>query len=113
VRKDDLIASTSPWQLHTPPLSFIILDFKKPHTCLDTSQQKAPFVSALEKLIFRKVWKEKTPTTYTTISLVLEASSSSSQPVVTHYLGITTKTLTYPAFSPITPTIMVVAQVPQ
>lgn len=68
--------------LATPqiPLSFIISDFRKPHTRSDTSQQKTPFVSDPEKLFFRRVWKEKNPTTYATISSFFEVSSSSSQP---------------------------------
>lgn len=101
--------------LATPqtPLSFIILAFKKPHTRSDTSQHKAPFVSDQEKLIFRKVWKEKSPTPCANTPSVFEASSSSSQPIVTHYSGFTPKTLTYPAFNLATPTTMFSAQVPQ
>lgn len=94
------------------PLSFIILAFRKLHTHSDTSQQKTPSVSNPKKLIFRRVWKEKTYTTYATISSFFEASSSSSQPTVIHCSEFTAKILTYPTLSLATPTIVVLAQVP-
>jgi len=64
--------------LATPktPLSFTILASGKPHTRSDTSLWKTPSVSDPEKLIFRRLSKEKTPTTYATITSFFEASSS-------------------------------------
>lgn len=61
-------------------------------------------------MIFKKVWKEKTPPDCATISSTFEVPSCSSQPVVAQYSGLTPKALTYPP-SPTTP--MVLTPVPQ
>jgi len=100
--------------LATPQISlaFIILAFRKPHTHSDTFQQKTPSISDPEKLISRRVWKEKNPTTYATVSSFFEASSFISQPTIIHCSEFTPKILTYPALSLATPTTVVLAQVP-
>jgi hypothetical protein len=64
-------------------------------------------------LIFKKVWKEKTLPAGATTSPTFEASSSSSQPVVTHYSGFVPKALKYPASSLVTLTTVFLGQVPQ
>jgi len=89
------------------------MDFRRPHTRLDTFQQKAPFISEPKKLIFSKVQEEKTPPACATISPAFATSSSSPHPNVAHFIVLDRKIPTYPASSPSTQNLVVSTQLPQ
>lgn len=84
------------------PLSnhkFITMAFKSPHTFSYTSQQKTPVVFDPEKVISRRIRKEKILNIDATVSSFPKISSSSSHNSIIHCSDFSPRVLVYPSKS--------------